>query len=151
MTVQYVSHRTAKELAEVIKNVIKLYSRAGFICQTALMDGEFEKVKDKLLDKIVVNICLKNEHVPKIKRKIRHNKECCRCIMADMPVKVLPNVIIKHLVLHATMFLNEYPDPQGLSQELSLGDHPSLEPQCSHPLPCSIQFPVPTWFHNESV
>ena len=115
VTIQFVPRRTSKELANVIVNIIKLYAnaRAGFVCQTALMDGEFEKVRDELLDKIVVNICSKNEHVPDIERKIRHVKERCRCIKADQPVKVLPNVIIKHIVLHGVMFLNAYVDPQG--------------------------------------
>ena len=44
VTVQYVPCRTAKDLANVIKNVIKLYARAGFVCQTAFMDGKFKKV-----------------------------------------------------------------------------------------------------------
>ena len=70
VTVQFVPHRTAAELANSLKNVISLYRRAGFICQTALMDGEFEKVKRRLLDVIEVNITSKNEHVPEIERKI---------------------------------------------------------------------------------
>ena len=64
VTVQYVPHRSASELSDALKNVISVYSRAGFTAQTALMDGEFDKVKDKLLDTITVNICSKNEHVP---------------------------------------------------------------------------------------
>jgi hypothetical protein len=83
------------------------------------MDGEFEKVRDELLDKITVNICSKNEHVPEIERKIRHIKERCRCIKADQPVTLLPNVMVKHLVLHAVMFINAYADPQGISTDLS--------------------------------
>ena len=46
VTVQFVPKRTAGELASALKLVIGLYHRAGFICQTALMDGEFEKVKE---------------------------------------------------------------------------------------------------------
>jgi hypothetical protein len=47
VTVQLVPRRTARELANALKMVIGVYRRAGFICQTALMDGEFEKVKQK--------------------------------------------------------------------------------------------------------
>ncbi|KAL7524743.1 hypothetical protein ACHAXR_000697, partial [Thalassiosira sp. AJA248-18] len=46
------------------------------------MDGEFEKIKDKLLNWIVVNTTAKNEHVGEIERKIRHAKNTCRCITA---------------------------------------------------------------------
>ncbi|KAL7482682.1 hypothetical protein ACHAW6_008342 [Cyclotella cf. meneghiniana] len=67
---EFVPHRTASELANALINVCKLYSCASFVCQTALMDGEFEKVKNKLLDKITINVCSKNEHVPKIEQKI---------------------------------------------------------------------------------
>ena len=58
--------QTAGELANALKLVISLYRQAGFICQTALMDGEFEKVKQKLVNVIKVNITARNEHVSKI-------------------------------------------------------------------------------------
>ena len=84
------------------------------------MDGEFEKVKDELLDKIVINTCSKNEYVPEIERIIRHVKEQCCCIKADMDIPVLPTVMIKHMVIHAVMSLNAYPEEQGISTEYSL-------------------------------
>jgi hypothetical protein len=43
VTMQFVPKRTAGELANAMKMVVGLYRRAGIICQTALMDGEFEK------------------------------------------------------------------------------------------------------------
>lgn len=43
--------------------------------QTALIDGKFKKVREKLPNIIEVNITTKNEHVPEIERKIRHIKE----------------------------------------------------------------------------
>ena len=77
LTIQYVPHRTAGELANVIKLVIKLYRRSGFNPAAALMDGEFEKVKDKLVGDIKVNTTAKNKHVGEIERKIRHAKDTC--------------------------------------------------------------------------
>jgi hypothetical protein len=65
-----VPRRTAGELANALKMVVGLYWRVGFICQTTLMDGEFEKIKKKLINIIEVNITSKNEHVPEIERKI---------------------------------------------------------------------------------
>ena len=93
-------------LANVISYVIKLYSHAGYTYQTALMDGVIEKVQSKLLDKIVVNICSKNKHVPTIECKIQHVKEHCYCIKADIDIPVHPIVIIKHMVIHVVVFLN---------------------------------------------
>jgi hypothetical protein len=43
VAVQFVPRRTAREQANDLKLVIGLYCRAGFICQTALMDGELKK------------------------------------------------------------------------------------------------------------
>ncbi|KAL7531143.1 hypothetical protein ACHAXR_008885 [Thalassiosira sp. AJA248-18] len=119
VTVQFVPRRTTSELANALKQTINLYSRAGFTCQTGLMDGEFEKIKEKLLNLIVINTTSKNEHVGEIERKIRHAKNQCRSITADMEFSILPNSIIKALVIHAVMFMNAYPDKQGISQELS--------------------------------
>ncbi len=119
VTVQFVPRRTAAELANCLKQVITVYRRAGFICCTALMDGEFEKVKKKVIDCIEVNITARNEHVPEIERKIRVIKERARCYKADMPVKELPSIIIKRMVLNAVLFLNAYVDKQGISEEYS--------------------------------
>jgi hypothetical protein len=43
----------------------------------------------------------------------------CRCLKADMPLKLLPSVIIKHMVINAVMFINAYKDKQGISDEYS--------------------------------
>ena len=118
-TVQFVPRRTANDLSNVLNEVLMLYKRAGFICQTALMDGEFEKLKAKLSDKIVINISSKNEHVAEIERKIRDMKNTCRSITASLPFKVLPNAIIKGLVHHAVMMMNAIPAPKGVSSVFS--------------------------------
>eukprot|EP00804_Cyclotella_cryptica_P026834 CCRYP_018622-RA/>CCRYP_018622-RA protein AED:0.17 eAED:0.17 QI:0/-1/0/1/-1/0/1/0/129 len=108
VTLQFVLKQIAGELANAMKMVVGLYRRAGIVCQTALMDGEFEKIKQKPINIIEVNITAKNEHVPEIERKIRHIKERVRCIKSDLPYQVLPNVMIKRMVLHAGLFLNAY-------------------------------------------
>jgi hypothetical protein len=120
VTVQFVPRRTAGKLSNGIKNVLNLYNRAGFRIQTCLMDGKFEKVRDKLSGIVDVNTCSKNEHVPEIERKIRHTKERCRCSKSDMKPKVLPLIVIKHLVINSFMFMNAYPDPHKESRTNSL-------------------------------
>eukprot|EP00804_Cyclotella_cryptica_P027597 CCRYP_007506-RA/>CCRYP_007506-RA protein AED:0.33 eAED:0.33 QI:0/-1/0/1/-1/0/1/0/237 len=119
VTVQFVPRRTAGELDNALKMVIGVYRRAGFICQTALMDGEFEKVKSKLLNIIEVNTTSRNEHVPEIERKIRHIKERTRSIKAELPYSVMPGQMIKRMVLQAVLFMNAYVDKQGISDEYS--------------------------------
>lgn len=81
------------------------------------MDGEFEKVKQKLTHIIEVNMTAKNEHVPEIERKIRCIKERTRSIKADLPYQILPSMIIKRMVLHAVIFMNVYIDKRGISDE----------------------------------
>eukprot|EP00804_Cyclotella_cryptica_P021082 CCRYP_019384-RA/>CCRYP_019384-RA protein AED:0.40 eAED:0.40 QI:0/-1/0/1/-1/0/1/0/331 len=117
--IQFVPRRTAGELANAMKLVVGLIRRAGIICQTALMDGEFEKIKQKLINIIEVNITAKNEHVPEIERKIRHIKERVRSMKADLPHEVLPNIMLKQMVLHAGLLLNAYVDKQEISNEYS--------------------------------
>eukprot|EP00804_Cyclotella_cryptica_P016673 CCRYP_001990-RA/>CCRYP_001990-RA protein AED:0.73 eAED:0.24 QI:0/-1/0/1/-1/0/1/0/427 len=119
ITIQFVPRRTAGELANAMKMVVGLYRRAGIICQTALMDGEFEKINQKLINIIEVNITAKNEKVPEIERKIRHIKERVRSMKADLPYQVLPNIMIKRMVLHAGLLLNAYVNKQGISNEYS--------------------------------
>ena len=119
ITVQHVPDRKASALANVMKQVMNLYSRAGFVCQTALMDGEFEPLKAKLVGSIEVNTTAKNEHVGEIERKIRSLKDRCRCMVAAMPFAVLPNIVIKAMVTNAVMLMNAHIDKQGVSTELS--------------------------------
>ena len=83
------------------------------------MDGEFDKLHEKLASHIEINVAGKNEHAADIKRKIRVAKECCRYVKATLLFIVLPNAAIKALVLHVVMWLNAWPAKAGVSEELS--------------------------------
>ena len=84
------------------------------------MDGEFDKLIPKLADIIEINTTAKNEHVPEFERKICHIKDRSRAIKATLPYKVLPNAIIKALVIHAVLlWMNAWPAKAGVSDELS--------------------------------
>lgn len=78
-----------------LKLVMGVHRQAGFICQTALIDGEFKKVKQKLVNLTEVNITSKNEHVPEIEWKIRNMKERTRCMGVDSPYKIMPTQMVK--------------------------------------------------------
>jgi hypothetical protein len=47
VTIEYLKSRTAKRLIHTLERVIRIYGKTGFIVQTALMDMEFEKLRDK--------------------------------------------------------------------------------------------------------
>jgi len=117
VTVQLVPRQTVVELASSLKLVIALYRRAGFICQMALVDGEFKNVKEKLVNIIEVNFIARNKHVLEIKRKIRQVREQTQFIKVDLLYRLMPAVMIKKMVLHAVMFMNAHVDKQGISNE----------------------------------
>ena len=62
LTVEYLPQRTAKQLANALRKVIFLYARGGFFVRHAMMDMEFEKVKD-LVPLVKVNTAAAREHV----------------------------------------------------------------------------------------
>jgi hypothetical protein len=69
MTIEFLPSRTAKCLALTLEQVIRVYGVARFIVPVALMDMEFEKLKDVLLN-IMINTTAAKEHVGEIERKI---------------------------------------------------------------------------------
>jgi hypothetical protein len=62
------SSQTAKHLAITLVKVKRVYGTVGFIVQVALIDMEFEKLKDILPD-ITINTKAVREHVGEIERK----------------------------------------------------------------------------------
>ncbi len=74
ITIEFVALRTAKHLAFTLEQVIRVYGVAGFIVQAALMDMEFEKLKD-VLPNIMINTTAAREHVGEIERKNTCNQE----------------------------------------------------------------------------
>ncbi|KAL7523266.1 hypothetical protein ACHAWF_000447 [Thalassiosira exigua] len=115
VTIQYVPKRTAPELANAVKNVLNVHKRAGIIPVVANMDGEFEKLKPRLSKYIEINTTGKGEHVNEAERKIRVVKERSRCTTHDMPFKILPNEIIKGLVVYSVMWMNAWKSKNGVS------------------------------------
>ncbi|KAL7502656.1 hypothetical protein ACHAXN_000584, partial [Cyclotella atomus] len=119
VTLQYLPNRSAKELKSGLLNVAKLYNRAGFIIQAAVMDCEFEPLVKLLLDKTVVNTTAKNEHVGEIERKIQHVKNRGRSTKASLPYKALPKAVIKALLKNVVLWMNVLLSKQGISTEYS--------------------------------
>ena len=77
VTIEYLKSRTAKRLVHTLERVFRIYGTAGFMVQTALMDMEFEKLRDKLPN-IILNTTAAQEHVGEIERKIRVIKDRAR-------------------------------------------------------------------------
>ena len=66
-TAEHVPSRTAKQLANSLMKVVKLYAKGGFVVRNVLMDGEFEKVKPEI-SLVDINISAAREHLAKIER-----------------------------------------------------------------------------------
>jgi hypothetical protein len=54
-----------------------------------------EKIKDLIQHQITINTMLKNEHVGEIERKIKHVKDRCHCITANLCLKHISTVTTK--------------------------------------------------------
>ena len=119
ITVEHIPTRTAKQLSKGLKRVMRLYSRAGMIVQTILMDMEFDKTADHLMDSTVVNTSAAKEHVAEIERCICTTKERCRSIASTLPYNRLHKLIVTNLVYFAVLWLNAFPVKNGVSAEHS--------------------------------
>ncbi len=69
ITAEHLQTRMATSLCKHLGRVLQVYVRAGFVVRTILMDGEFEKVKDCLLN-VECNTMPAKEHVSKAERAI---------------------------------------------------------------------------------
>jgi hypothetical protein len=108
----------SKHLALTLERVIRVYIVAGFIVQVALMDMEFEKLKD-VLPNITINTTAAREHVGEIERKIRVIKERARGTMAALSYLTLPKIMIIKLMHFCILWLNSFPVKSGVSEKWS--------------------------------
>ena len=71
-------------LANALRKVLCLYASGGFFVRHAMMDMEFEKVKD-LVPLVEENTAAALEHVCLIEQAIRHLKEKVRATTSEFP------------------------------------------------------------------
>ena len=83
-----------------------------------LMDNEFNKVADEL-PQFIINATTANEHVGEVEWHIRLIKERAQGIMATLPFKSIPKIMIIHLIHYCTMWLNAFPVKSGISSKWS--------------------------------
>ena len=103
-----------------IKRVKNVYRYRGFKTKQLITDDEFKPLKTDLLGiGIVLNSSSANEHVPEVERNIRLIKERIRAAMADLPYKILPNLMKKALLKLQVQWLNMLPRGNGISPTMS--------------------------------
>ncbi len=62
ITVEHTPIQTTSQLTQSLTRTIHLYTRAGFVVRTILMDGQFESLKNHLFN-IVINTTSRSKHV----------------------------------------------------------------------------------------
>jgi hypothetical protein len=112
VTVEHVPVRTAKSLAKHIDQVVNVYTQAGFIVRTILIDREFEKIKD-LVPRLECNTTAAKEHVSEAERGIRTVKERTRGVIATLPFERIPRRMKIEFVYFVVLWLNAFPVQNG--------------------------------------
>ena len=95
-----------------------MYAKAGFIVQTAMMDIEFNKLKNGMPE-LVINTTAAREHVGEIERKIRVIKEQARGMISTLPFEMLPKLMVVERMHFCIMWLNSFPVKSGISERYS--------------------------------
>ena len=98
------------------------YLRQGFRITTLRVDGEFAPLKtiiESMPAGPMVNLAIRNEHVPEIECRIRVVRERCQATWCVLPFKRIPNILMIHIVLNVFKILNYFPTKGGISNTLS--------------------------------
>jgi hypothetical protein len=113
-------NRNITMLVNGIKAVATIYRRASFKITTTLMDGEFEPMRGELTDLgVALNETPRDEHVGDIERFIRTLKEQMCAIYNNLPFRNMPPRIVIEMAKNAIYWLNSFPHPNGVSENLS--------------------------------
>lgn len=147
LTIEFLNSRTAINLAASLDRVIKVYARAGFVIQTAMMDMEFQKLQN-IMPGIVINTTAAREHVGEIERKIRVIKERARGTMATLPYQSITKLMVIELMHFCVMWLNSFPVKSGVSERWSPREIVSRH-KLDAKLHCKIPFGAYCEVHND--
>ena len=80
-----------------------------------MMDMEFEAIKEHAM--VPINTTAARKHVGEIERYVRTVKECCRCIVSDLPFQYFHRLVVVRLVYFAVMMLNVLIDDDRINTE----------------------------------
>jgi hypothetical protein len=121
-TSEYVPTRSKADLINSLKKVFEIYTQRGFTIQTALMDKEFEFIRDDLHG-ITLNTNVAREHVPETERHIRVIKERVRAIWSTLPLNRVPSKMIVELINFVVVWINVLPHQSGYRRHIAPHDH----------------------------
>ena len=99
--------------------VTRLYSRGGFKnIVTIFIDQVFDKFMENM-PKIEINTAAARKYIGKIRRCIKFIKELCHGNRDIILFKHLPKFFNIHLAYFCVIWINLFPETQGISKKLS--------------------------------
>lgn len=113
--------RNVDEFYRALQLVLRKYNGAGFFIKRIHADGEFKSTMEELETKldVEINFASPGDHVPEAERNNRVIQERFRILMARLPFKVIPNVMIRAFLMDVTKSLNLFPAKGGISEYYS--------------------------------
>ena len=105
-------------MARGILKVLEVYKARGLTITPICGDNEFEKLREGI-QPTHLDIVACGEHIPRIERAIRTLKERVRCFCHSTPFEYLPLTMLFAVVEQANNWLNQFPELDGISSELS--------------------------------
>ncbi len=105
---EHVAVRTATSLAKHLNRVIQVNRRAGFVIQTLLMNGEFEKIRD-LMPILECNTMQAKELVSKAEHMIWTIKERACGLITTLPFNHIPRRLKIEFIYFFVLWLNAFP------------------------------------------
>jgi hypothetical protein len=94
---EHAPHCSASKLGRLLQHIIRVYAREGFQVQTILMDNEFEKVANHVIN-VVMNTPAGSEHITEIEPQTGVPKERAHDILCTLPYPNLPQQILIQLL-----------------------------------------------------
>ena len=113
LTVEYVKIRTAKRLAEAMKNVVQIYISRGFVFTMGILDKQFYLLRSKI-GAVDMSINSSAEHAPEFERLSITVKELVGTIKIYLPYIFFPWRVIIELITFC-IFLNYFPNNNSAS------------------------------------
>lgn len=112
--VQRCYSRGKKETLRGLIKVIDVYKAHGLSISSISADNEFEKVREGARP-VHLDIVAREKHAPHIVRAKR-----VRCFCSSIPFEYLPLAMLIVVLEQANTWLNQFPELDGVSAELSL-------------------------------
>ena len=117
--IDYLPRHTSKIIGEKLKHILHFNNRAGSIVQMALMDKEFDAVKDQCTY-LLINTTAAKEHMPEIECTVQTVKDQAWGIYNTIPFpNGIPKLIMIALLHFIILWLNAFPVNSGISTKFS--------------------------------